>query len=184
MNGKRLFLLGAVGAIAGVTAIIGGAWWNGGGAPASAQVEVRQEGTKVGTQAAGSALKDASDKIGFEVLPLAGLPDPALALKFVDAHLGPTGVTNGLKYAVLGYENPANGSQVTVSEFNVRMTHPANDASVVVDLGIPGVEVWKSAGQAVTVYTLLTANRTYDLVVSGRPEFSSDDLAKLAVSLK
>ncbi len=184
MNGKRLLLLGAVGAIAGVTAIVGGAWWNGGGIPASAQVEVRQEGTKVGTQAAGSALKDASDKVGFEVLPLAGLPDPALALKFVDAHLGPTGATNGLKYAVLGYESPANVSKVTVSEFSVRMTHPANDASVAVDIGIPGVEVWKSAGQAVTVYTLLTANRTYDLVVSGRPELSSDGLAKLAVSLK
>ena len=184
MNGKRLFLIGAVGAIAGVTAIIGSAWWNGGGIPASAQVEVRQEGTKVGTQAAGSALKDASDEIGFEVVPLASLPDPALALKFVDAHLGPTGVTNGLKYAVLRYENPANGSQVTVSEFNVRMTHPANDASVVVDIGMPGVDVWKSAAKSVTVYTLLTANRTYDLVVSGRPEFSTDDLAKLAVSLK
>lgn len=184
MNVKRLVLLGMGGSIAGVLMSVGGATWIEGGTPASARVEVRQEGTSVGTQAPGDALQAASAQVGFEVLPLSNLPNASLALKFVDAHTGPGGTSNALRYAVVGYEGALDGPQMTVSQFNVHMAHPANDAAERLDIGIPTVEVWKSVGNDVTVYTILTRSRTYDLIVSGMPELSTSELAKLAASLK
>lgn len=187
---KRYLFLAIAAAVVGVAGSIGFAWLSG-DSGAAAQVEVRSEGTAVATQDPGTALGDASAKVGFKVLPITELPAPEMRLWYVDTHLGPPDTLSPLKFAVVGYS--AGGQAVdaatptlTVFQFNGKMESPAVRPSTegqprAVDLGLPGVELWK---HGTDLYTLIVGDRTFDIETAGLTDLPNDYFIRLAKSLK
>lgn len=68
-------------------------------------------------------------------------------------------------------------------QFDLRLTHAANDATEAVDLGVPGVEavVWRGPDQ--DVYTLRSEERTFIVMVTGPGGIGSGGVKGLLTSL-
>lgn len=159
-------------------------WVFAAGGSASAKVEFREEGNLVGLQSADEAFKSASEKVGFEVYPLGNLPGTGFGLVSVDAYTGPAGQLSPLKYADVNYRDASAGTDITLTQFNVRMQYPANDAGQQVSAGLPGVEVWVAGAEPRVIYTVFVGDRTYHLVIRGAAKMDQASVTRMIATLK
>ncbi|MBE7517920.1 MAG: hypothetical protein HS107_01595 [Thermoflexaceae bacterium] len=154
-------------------------------------VEVRQGDTVVQSQSESDALREASQRAGFEVKGLGFLHDPDLKLKNINIDLGPEGAENAVASVILLYAkfDPSGRRTgfVGLSQVNVRPDHPANWQPDSVpnrplDLKIPGVEAWASATGARTTYTVFWPGRAFYVVVED-PQPGDSQLQRMLASL-
>lgn len=130
-------------------------------------------------------LSEVSAKVGFEV---ANPTVPSgLALQAAEAFSGPGG--QGLTYSSTTFARSTSAvgkrgeTWIEVLQFDLRLTHAANDATDAVDLGVPGVEavVWRGPDQ--DVYTLRSEERTFIVMVTAPAGIGSGGVKGLLTSL-
>lgn len=136
--------------------------------PAEAQsVEVPSSGTPVATLSLAAAKAAVSKQVGFEVKYPTSVPN-SLKLDGIDSDLGPEGVLNPLKMAILFYtpkDDSKHGSGVQISETGTRF-QPA-PGSQPFDLGVPGVDAYTASTDKAATYAVFTADRGFLIVVLG-----------------
>lgn len=181
---RKLFWIGlpAAGAVAG---IILAAFVFSPESTEAREVQVREDGAVVASASAEDAVAKVSKRVGFEVKLPGSVPYP-LKLVFVDSVLGPEGVPNAMKLAVLSY-GPADSARqgqvnLRIEQAGVRFASP-DDRAQKIDLGVAGVDAYFQATDRASGYWVFTEHRGFLVTVTGPASPSQPEVYKLLASL-
>jgi hypothetical protein len=167
MSIRVIGVIGLVAAIGALTAVLLFAE----GGTTHAAVEVRENGTPVAVAAVDDAVKRVSDKVGFDVVVPAELPGAGLRMLYIDADVGPSEVGAPLKLAIMTFGRPEQDDlRVVVEQAGTRFGAP-EDRAEWVDIGLPGVDVYRQETDRAIGYWVLTADRGWvvGITASDRP---------------
>jgi hypothetical protein len=148
---------------------------------ARADIELRTHTGVILVSREDDAVEAASRVVGFPVKTIGKLP-ANVRMEYIETVVGPEGPLRPLNSAVVGYR----GDRLSLDlvQYPVRLSGPANDDGEKLDLGLAEMEIWVTGTEPQVIYTGLTADRTFMLVVVSSEPFPLSQVAELFGSLR